>query len=141
MNLLIYAVDRKAPMHKAALAWLEQSLSSGEEIRLPWAVILAFVRIVTRHGWSARPLSIDSAFSFVASWLNHPSVSIAHPGPEHAHILLRLLQQVGTAGNLTSDAHLAALAIEHDAELASADNDFSRFHGLRWKNPLQRPLQ
>ena len=141
VNLLLYATDRSAPRHKEARAWLEAVLSSGQEVRLAWVVILAFLRISTRQGWSGQPASIDSAFAVVQTWLDHPSVAIAHPGPEHARILHRLLRQVGTAGNLTTDAHIAALAIEHDAELASADNDFARFPGLRWRNPLQRPLQ
>jgi len=44
---------------------------------------------------------------------------------------------LGTGGNLTTDAHLAALAIEHGAELCSCDADFSRFAGLRWLDPLR----
>jgi toxin-antitoxin system PIN domain toxin len=135
-NLLLYAVDSRAARHRDARVWLEATLSSGEDIRLAWIVILAFLRIITRRGWSGQPLTVDSAFSHVQNWLSHPSVSIAHPGPDHARILHRFLQQAGTAGDLTSDAHLAALAMEYDAELASADNDFARFPGLRWKNPL-----
>jgi toxin-antitoxin system PIN domain toxin len=141
VNLLLYAADRGAPQHKAARAWLEAALSSGLEIRLAWVVILAFLRISTRQGWSRQPASIDSALAVVESWLNHPSVAIAHPGPEHVRILRRLLNATGTAGNLTTDAHLAALAMEYDAELASADNDFARFPGLRWQNPLHSPLK
>ncbi len=140
-NLFIYSVNRNSPSHEAARAWLEKALSGGEPLLLAWVVILGFLRITTKIGLHDRPLTVDSACSFVQTWLNHPSVSIAHPGPEHGLILRRFLQQVGTAGNLTNDAHLAALAIEHDAVLVSADNDFARFPGLRWKNPLQRPLQ
>ncbi len=140
-NLLLYAVDRHAPRHQVAREWLETTLSGGREIRLAWVVILAFLRIATRHGWSRKPLSIEVAFNLVQGWLDHPSVSIIHPGPEHGLILRRLLQEAGTAGNLTTDAHLAALAIEYDAELVSADNDFTQFRGLHWKNPFQRPLQ
>ena len=117
------------------------TLSGGEALLLPWVVILGFLRITTRTGLHDQPLSIDSAFAFVESWLNHPSVAIAHPGPGHARILRRLLNATGAAGNLTTDAHLAALAMEYDAELASTDNDFARFPGLRWKNPLHTPLK
>ena len=140
-NLLIYSVNRNSPSNRAALAWLERTLSGGEALLLPWVVILGFLRITTRTGLHDQPLNIESAFAFVESWLNHPSVTIAHPGPEHPRILRRLLQQVGTAGNLTTDAHLAALAIEYGAELCSSDNDFARFPGLRWHNPLHPPLQ
>ena len=140
-NLLIYSVNRNSPSHRAARAWLEKTLSGGEQLLLAWVAILGFLRITTRTGLHDQPLTVDAACTFVEAWLNHPSVYIAHPGPEHGLILSRLLRQVGTAGNLTSDAHLAALAIEHDAQLASADSDFARFPGLRWQNPLQRPLQ
>jgi uncharacterized protein len=141
VNLLLYAVDRKAPQHSAARKWLEETLSGGEDVRLAWMVILAFLRLSTLSARSAQPMTIDAAFSVVLGWLDHPSVSIAQPGPEHARILHRLLTRAGTGGNLTTDAHLAALAIEHDAELASADNDFARFPGLRWRNPLHSPLK
>lgn len=138
VNVLLYAVDRRSAPHRAARAWLESTLSGGQPIGLAWVVILAFLRITTRPGWSARPLSIDAAFSILQDWLNHPSVSIAHPGPEHPSILRMLLTTTGSAGDLTTDAHLAALAIEHEAELISADRDFARFPGLRWSNPLAR---
>ncbi len=136
VNLLIYAVDRDSPHHDAAREWLETAFSSGEQLLLPWVTILGFLRITTRKGAFAHPITVESAFSFVKGWLDHPAVSIAHPGPEHLRILRRLLRQVGTAGDLTTDAHLAALAIEYDAELYSSDRDFARFPGLRWKNPL-----
>ena len=138
VNLLLYAVDRRSPQHRAARTWLESTLSGGESVALAWVVILAFLRIATRPGWSVQPITVDAAFSIVDGWLNHPSVSIAHPGPEHARILQELLTDAGAGGDLTTDAHLAALAVEHDAELASADHDFARFAGLRWKNPLRR---
>jgi toxin-antitoxin system PIN domain toxin len=140
-NLLIYSVNRNSTFHRAALAWLEKTLSSGESLLLPWVVILGFLRITTRAGLHDQPLSVESAFAFVQSWLNHPSVAIAHPGPEHAGILHRLLTQFGAGGNLTTDAHLAALAMEYGAELCSSDNDFARFPGLNWRNPLRPPLK
>lgn len=58
-----------------------------------------------------------------------------HPGRQPAHFL-DYLALLGTAGNLTTDAQLAALAVEHQAELHSNDSDFARFDGLRWRNPL-----
>jgi toxin-antitoxin system PIN domain toxin len=83
-----------------------------------------------------RPLPIDTAFDLVSSWLEQPPATIVHAGPRHLQVVRELLQPLGTGGNLTSDAHLAALAIEHRAELCSSDSDFARFHGLKWRNPL-----
>ncbi len=82
------------------------------------------------------PLPVTAACAHVRSWLAHPNVSILHPGERHAEILFGLLETLGAAGNLTTDAHLAALAIEHQVELHSTDADFVRFPGLRWTNPI-----
>jgi toxin-antitoxin system PIN domain toxin len=136
VNLLIYAANADAPMHRGARAWLENTLSGHEPVGLCWAVLLAFVRLTTRPGLFRTPLPPDAAFAAIAEWLEQPGVQILHPGPRHLSILRGLLEPLGTAGNLTSDAHLAALAIEHNALLCSSDGDFARFAGLRWKNPL-----
>jgi toxin-antitoxin system PIN domain toxin len=135
-NLLIYAVNEDAPLHRKAKLWLESVLSGPETVGFPWNVLLAFVRLTTRTGLFRQPLPMDTAFDLVGSWLNQTSAIIVHPGPRHLPVLRGLLLPLGTAGNLTSDAHLAALAIEHGAELCSSDRDFARFTGLKWRNPL-----
>jgi len=135
-NLLIYAVNQDAPLNRKAKPWLESALSGTESVGLSWSVLLAFLRLTTRPGLFRRPLPVDTAFDLVAFWLDQPSVMIVHPGPRHLSVLRELLQPLGTGGNLTSDAHLAALAVEHGAELCSSDTDFARFAGLKWRNPL-----
>jgi toxin-antitoxin system PIN domain toxin len=135
-NLLIYAVNQDAPLNRKAKPWLESVLSGKETVGFPWNVLLAFLRLTTRPGLFRRTLSMDTAFDLVASWLNQAPATIVHPGPRHLSFLHALLQPLGTGGNLTSDAHLAALAIEHGAELCSSDTDFARFPGLMWRNPL-----
>ena len=114
---------------------MEQVLSDGESLGLAWVVILSFLRITTRPGLLARPLPVKTAFDLVDEWLDQPSCFIIQPGQHHASILRKLLVQSDARGNLTTDAHLAALAIEHDAEIASFDRDFRRFPGLRWRDP------
>jgi uncharacterized protein len=135
-NILIYAVNTDAPLNRKAKAWLEAALSGAESVGLPWNVLLAFLRLTTRPALFRRPLSVDRAFDLMASWLDQPSVTIVHPGSRHLPVLRELLRPLGSGGNLTSDAHLAALAIEHGAQLCSTDTDFARFHGLKWRNPL-----
>ena len=135
-NLLIYAVNRDAPLNRKAQPWLESALSGTETVGFSWTVLLAFLRLTTRPGLFLRPLRVDTAFDLVASWLDQTSATIVHPGPRHLAVLRELLQPLGTGGNLTSDAHLASLAIEHGAELCSSDTDFARFPGLKWRNPL-----
>jgi toxin-antitoxin system PIN domain toxin len=136
-NLLLYAVNRDAPLHPKAKAWLEAAMAGNDEIGLAWNVVLAFLRLTTRRGLFRNPIRPDRAFAVVAGWLDQPAVSIVHPGPRHFEILRRLILPLGTAGNLTSDAHLAAIAVEHGAQLCSCDNDFARFAGLDWVNPLE----
>ena len=137
VNLLLYAVDETSHQHDRARAWLEALLSSTETVALTWLVLLAFVRLSTRSAVFATPMTADEALDIVDGWLAQPAVVLVHPTDRHMAILRRLLGSVGTAGNLTTDAHLAALAIEHGAVLCSADADFSRFAGLTWQNPLR----
>lgn len=136
VNLLIYAVNRDAPMHRKAKSWLEAVISGTETVGLPWNVLLAFLRLTTRSGLFQKPLPVKSAFDLVDAWLKQPAVTVIEPTARHLTTLRDLILPLGTGGNLTSDAHLAALAIEHGAQLCSADNDFARFGRLRWRNPL-----
>ena len=135
-NLLLYAVDEASPHHERARKWLEDVLSGAEPVGLAWSVLLAVLRLSTQPRIFQHPLDVDEAFGLVDGWLAQPSASVVHPTTRHSDILRALLGPLGTAGNLTTDAHLAALAIEHGAELCSADADFARFPGLRWSNPL-----
>lgn len=136
VNLLLYAYDSSSPNHDGARAWLEARLSGVEAFGLAWVTLLAFVRLVTNPRVFEAPLQPSEALDLVDAWLAAPSTTMLNPGPRHAVVLRQLLEPFGTAGNMTTDAHLAALAVEHDAELCSADADFSRFPGLRWTNPL-----
>jgi uncharacterized protein len=134
-NVLIYAVNSDSPHHQQCRRWLDSALSEAERIGMTWGVLLAFLRITTRRGILERQLSVEEAVAYIDSWLRQPSVEIVVPGPSHWAILRNLTIASGTAGNLTSDAHLAALAIEGGWTLVSTDNDFRRFSGLDVLNP------
>lgn len=137
LSLLIYAIDEESPVHEQARAWLEETLSGTEAVGFAWAVLLGFVRISTNPAIFEQPLSAAEALDYVDGWLAQPPATMVAPTERHAALLRELLEPLGTAGNLTSDAHLAALAIEHGAELCSRDTDFARFEGLRWSDPLE----
>lgn len=137
VNILLYAVDEGSARHQPARAWVEERLSGTETFALAWVVLLAFIRLTTSSRVFQSPLATSEALGLVDSWLAQPCVTVAHPTSRHASVLRELLEPLGTAGNLTTDAHLAALAIEHGAELCSTDTDFARFPGLRWTNPLE----
>jgi toxin-antitoxin system PIN domain toxin len=138
VNILVYAYDSSSPRHEGARAWWEATLQQPRPIGLPWTTAVGFIRIATHRGISPKPLPVRDAIGFVRAWLDHPRVRVVTPGERHAEILFDLLLELGVAGNLTYDAHLAALAIEYQAELVSTDADFARFPGLRWFNPLAR---
>lgn len=135
-NLLIYAVDRESPQHQQAVTWLDERLNGETRVGLPWESLTAFVRISTHPRAARRPLSASAAWTFVEDWLAAPAAWIPGPTERHADVLGSLVRRYGTGGNLVSDAHLAALAIQHGMPLASADTDFARFTELRWINPL-----
>ncbi len=136
INLLIYAINKDTPHHSKAKRWIEDSLSSDEPFGFAWVVILGFLRIITNGRIMPKPLNPDVAIEIVDDWLRQsPSLTVV-PTHQHWSIFKELLSPLGTAANLTSDAHLAALAIEHGARLYSTDNDFGRFQSLRWTNPL-----
>lgn len=136
INILIHAYNSGSSRHEAARSWWEQTLTLPRTVGLPWVVILGFIRISTHRKILDNPMRPADAIRRVSAWLAVPGVQILTPGDRHAEILFGLLDQLGTAGNLTSDAHLAALAIEYQAELATTDTDFARFPALRWFNPV-----
>jgi uncharacterized protein len=133
VNVLVFAYDAKSPFHVSARDWWEHTLDEGMPVGLPWVTALGFIRIVTQRRLFVDPLSVHQAVAHVRSWLGMPNVRIIMPGQDHGDILFGLLERLGTAGNLTTDAHLAALAIEYKAEIVSADIDFARFPGLKWR--------
>ena len=136
VNLLVHAHNSQSRQHEAARKWWEELMNGTGTVGLPWVAILGFIRIATHPKILDNPLDVSSACTRVRSWLARPQTALIHPGDRHADILFDLLEGVGSAGNLTTDAHLAALAIEHQAELHSTDADMARFRGLRWTNPL-----
>jgi uncharacterized protein len=137
-NVLVYAVDSDSAHHALSRRWLERALSGTTPIGLAWVVILAFLRLTTRPGILRKPLAPERASAFVDEWLAQPYVRTVVPGDEHWTILRNLLRSSGAAGNLTSDAHLAAIALEHGASICSTDADFGRFPGISRIDPLRQ---
>ena len=136
INLLVYATNTRAPQHPAAHAWWEQQLSGENPVGLAWQVLLGFIRITTHPKILPVPLTLAEAGSRVDGWLLQPCVQVLQPAENHWHQLRLMLDVAGSGGNLVMDAHLAALAVEHDCELCTADGDFSRFPGVKWRKPL-----
>ena len=136
VNLLVYAYNAGAHQHIAARRWWDALLNGTEPVGLPWAVITGFVRLMTNPRVAAVPLTSEQAMDDVLDWLHHDHVSTLNPGPEHLELLRRNLAVVGAGADWVTDAHIAALAMEHGATVHSNDADFGRFPGLRWRNPL-----
>ncbi len=136
LNVLLYAVNTDSAHHTRVLAWWEAAIADDEPIGLAWIVLLGFLRVSTNPRVFPRPLDPDTAMSMLDTWLSLDNTLLLTEREEHWGILRSLLLEAGTAGNLTTDAHLAALAISHGAALVSCDSDFARFRGLRWENPV-----
>lgn len=137
VNLLIHAYNPRSSDHPRARAWLEFVLGDARTIGWTWVTLLGFIRISTQPRIMGRPLTVHQACDHVRSWLAQPYALVLEPGRRHPEILFGLLESIGAAGDPTTDAHLAALAIDHQAELHSTDADFARFPGLKWHNPLR----
>jgi uncharacterized protein len=131
VNVLIYACNAHSAQQATAARWLEASVARGPGLALTWTALIGFVRVSTRVGVFESPLSVKQAFQFVEDWINAPGSRLVGPGPRHHGLLQGLLLQVGTAGNLTTDAHLAAVALEHGAAVGTFDRDFRRFQGVQ----------
>lgn len=132
LNVLLYAVDSSSPRHGEAAAWLEKTVNAGiDVVGIPWVVHRGFLRLTTNPRVFSRPLTVETASDWLESLESAPSVRMIDPGMAHRGILRHLLLMLGTGANLVTDAHLAALALEHNAVLATGDRDFQRFPGLK----------
>jgi toxin-antitoxin system PIN domain toxin len=136
VNLLLYAVISGFPQHPRAREWWEHTINSPTRVGLTQPALFGFLRIATSARILTSPLPVPHAVGYIRDWLAQPNVDLLVPGTRHLTIALGLLEDAGTAGNLTTDAQLAAYAIEHGAEMYSNDNDFGRFADLKWVNPL-----
>jgi uncharacterized protein len=132
-NVLVYAVNTAAPQHTAALRWLKEAFIAPAGVGFAWVSLLGFVRVSTRRGILASPLAVVDALRTMNFWLDQPRARLVQPTERHADLISDLLLAAGSAGNLTTDAHLAALAIEHGATLGSFDGDFDQFKGLSFE--------
>lgn len=134
-NVLLHAINRASPRHRPAREWLDGALAGPETVGFAWLALLAFLRLATHPTVFPRPLDPRVAVDTLREWLAQPPAVVVHPSSRHLDLLAGLLAETGTAANLVNDAHLAALALEHDAILVSFDTDFARFRGLRWEEP------
>jgi uncharacterized protein len=131
VNVLMYAINTESPQYAAARNWIESSLAQPAGLGFPWPVLVGFLRLSTRSGVFAQPLSVERALAHIDRWLDHPSATLLQPTTRHRAVLSGLLLAAGRGGNLVSDAYIAAIAIEHGAELGTFDRDFEQFAGLR----------
>ncbi len=136
-NILLYAEYQHSPLHVVAREWWDNQLSGASPVCLCWPVLGAYIRIGTNPRAFKQPMSLEQALSRVQSWLDQPCTRIVNPTERHWTIFQEMLNEGQAIANLVTDAHLAALAVEHGCDLMSTDADFSRFPGIRWRNPLK----
>lgn len=136
VNVLVYVVNEDAALHERVAGWWGGLLAAGTPIALTDMTLLGFLRISTHPRLLPRPLTAEQALDQVAEWTAMVQARLVRPTARHWDLVDSLLRRAGVAGNLTTDAHLAALSIEHGVTIASGDTDFARFHGIRWLNPM-----
>ena len=136
VNLLLYAEVDAFAQHVSARRWWEDLLGGSRQVGLASVAVFGFLRIATNRRVFMEPMAVDDAIARVRRWLEQPNVSFLVPGTRHFEIAFRLLGELGTGANLTTDVQLAAHALEHAGEVHSNDRDFARFDGLRWLDPL-----
>lgn len=134
-NVLLYARNSTSERHEQSRHWLDEALSGRDAVGLAWIALLAFLRLSTKDGLFPRPVPVEAALEQVRGWMASPAAVTVEATPRHLDVLAGLLAGTGTGGNLVNDAHLAALAVEHDATIISFDHDFGRFPGVRWRQP------
>ena len=135
-NLLLDAGVKQATEHERTTRWLDEQISSGSRVGLPWHSLLGFVRLASNPTLSPRSISVVEAWKTVQGWLSADNVWIPQPTERHADAVGGLIASVRVSSRAVMDIHLAALAIEHDLTLCSADNGFARYPDLKWLNPL-----
>lgn len=136
VNLLVYAVFDGYRLHAPAATWLGEIFNGAEQVGLTTPALFGFVRLATSGSVHEIPLSVADAGAYVGEWLARPQARFLAPGREHVRLTLDLITSVGTGANLTTDAQLAAYALEFGGTVHSNDADFGRFPGVRWVNPL-----
>jgi uncharacterized protein len=136
VNLLVYAYNPEDSQHEPARLWLEAVMSGVDPVALTWTAMVGFVRVITNPRIFSEAMKVGEALDAIDDWLAQPCTVVVHPTERHPVVFRRMQEAVGVGRNLSTDAHLAALAFEHNAEMCSADADFARFPGIRWVDPL-----
>jgi uncharacterized protein len=137
VNVLVHAHNTESTVHTRARQWWDECLAGPEGVGLAWVTLLGFIRLTSNRRVVAAPLAVSELTTRIASWLDLPHIHVVQPSDSHFARLRTELERLGTAGNLTTDAHLAVLAMERGYILYTTDTDFARFPGLRWVNPCK----
>ena len=137
VNMLVFSYNEDAPEHEIARPWWEGLLNGTEAVGVPWVVSTGFVRVITNPRAVGSPLSPVAAADCIHDWLSRSHIEPIDPGPNHLSLFRTNLVASNQGANLVPDAHIAAIAMEYDAEVHSADRDFARFPGVRWRNQLE----
>ena len=135
LNVLIGAHRSDSQMHVRCRDWLRAAYAGDEAFGICPPVLIGLVRILTHSRVFRPPDTHDRAFAFIRSLVGHPNALLLNPGRDHIGLFEDLCRRADARGDLVTDAYLAALANETGAVIVSADRDFARFPGLRWREP------
>jgi len=134
---MVYAHRRDAERHLEYNAWLQAVVNGPEPYAVADFAVTGMVRVVTdRRYYREAASTIMDALAFAGEIRNQPHARVISPGPKFWSLFSNLCRQTDARAKLIPDAYLAALALEHGCEVVTADRDFRRFPGLRWRHPL-----
>jgi toxin-antitoxin system PIN domain toxin len=137
VNILVYAYDSTSPWHERGRKWWHQTLVGSESVGIPAVVIMAFIRLMTHTSLSGNPMAVSRARVIIDSWMAVDGVRVLAPTWETLSLMMDLLEEAGVGGSLSTDALIAAHALEQRASVWSNDVDFKRFPGVKVRNPLK----
>jgi uncharacterized protein len=134
-NILVYAYDEAAPLHRRALAAMDR-LVREPVWGLPWIAVGEFYSVLT-DGRRWREPQVDLALAALDAWMSTPGVRLLAEPPGHWESLRSLLAAARPRGRKVHDARIAAVCLAAGvSELWSVDRDFSWYPQLRVRNPL-----
>lgn len=137
-NVLLYASDASSTRHERALAFLRSCAEGPELVYVPWATVMAYLRIATHPAIFEQPLSPREAMTNIESLLRQPHVRTLSESDGFWEVYREVTEGVVVRGNLVPDAHLVALLIQHGVTtIWTGDRDFRKFSDIQARDPFE----
>ena len=136
-NVLVYAHREDSQWHSQAYARMVKLAEGRAPWAIPWPCVHEFLAISTHPKIYSSPTPLSAAIDQVESWMESPSLALLTESERYWQEFRRILETGKIVGPQVHDARIAGLCLIYGiSELWTADRDFSRFPGLKVRNPL-----